>query len=217
MESQLSLKEIERKAFRSTYQDGLWDIYMGLIVLGMSIFIFRPAEGYRAMNIILMLLTFTLAFGLFWAGKKYLTLPRTGQVRFGAIRKQKKKTLAIILGVFVLFQAGLVVLTAFGWLDRAVGARLNDLFPVPGSEKILVAAIGALMVGISMIVSAFFSDFARGYYIAVMMALAVFLMIYLNQPVYPVIIAVLIILPGLVLFLRFLKSHPLHRQDATHE
>ena len=44
--AQINLKEIERKAFRSTYQDGLWDIYFGLIVVGMSIFIYRPPEGY---------------------------------------------------------------------------------------------------------------------------------------------------------------------------
>ena len=31
MSTQLNLKEIERKAFRSTYQDGLWDIHLGLI------------------------------------------------------------------------------------------------------------------------------------------------------------------------------------------
>jgi len=39
-------------------------------------------------------------------------------------------------------------------------------------------------------------------------------MIYLNRPVYALIIAGLIILPGLALFLRFLKTYPLHRQDV---
>jgi hypothetical protein len=214
MSTQLNLKEIERKAFRSTYQDGLWDIYMGLVVLGMAIFVYRPAAGYSVMNILLMGLILALAYGLFWSAKKYITLPRMGQVRFGLIRKQKKKTLALILGVFVLLQAGLVVLTAFGWLDRAMGTMLNGLFAGLVPERILVAAIGSLMLGSSMIVSAFFSDFPRGYYLAVMMALAVFLMIYLNRPVYALIIAGLIILPGLALFLRFLKTYPLHRQDV---
>ncbi len=214
MSTQLNLKEIERKAFRSTYQDGLWDIYMGLVVLGMAIFVYRPAAGYSVMNILLMGLILALAYGLFWTAKKYITLPRMGQVRFGLIRKQKKKTLALILGVFVLLQAGLVVLTAFGWLDRAMGTVLNGLFAGLVPERVLVAAIGSLMLGSSMIVSAFFSDFPRGYYLALMMALAVFLMIYLNQPVYPLIIAGLIILPGLALFLRFLKTYPLHRQDV---
>jgi len=42
-------------------------------------------------------------------------------------------------------------------------------------------------------------------------------MIYLNQPVYPIIIGGLIILPGLVLFVRFLKTYPLQRKDTSYE
>jgi len=64
---------------------------------------------------------------------------------------------------------------------------------------------------------AFFRDFPRGYFIAVMIALAVFLMIYLNQPVYPIIIGALIALPGLVLFVRFLRNYPLQREEALDE
>jgi hypothetical protein len=217
MSTELNLKEIERKAFRSTYQDGLWDLYMGLIVLGMSIFIYRPASGYSPRNLVLMLVTFVVAYGLFHAGKKYITVPRMGQVRFGVVRKRKKRTLAIILGVFVLLQAGVVGVTTLGWLNSAVSAKLNSFLQERDLTLAVVAAIGSLMVGISMIVIAYFSDFPRGYYIAVMMALAVFLMIYLNQPAYPVILGGLILLPGLVLFVRFLKTYPLHRQETPHE
>jgi hypothetical protein len=42
-------------------------------------------------------------------------------------------------------------------------------------------------------------------------------MIYLNQPVYPIIIGVLVALPGVVLFVRFLRKYPLHREETTHE
>ncbi len=68
-----------------------------------------------------------------------------------------------------------------------------------------------------MIVSACFSDFPRGYYSAILMALAVFLMIYLNQPIYPILIGGLILLPGLVLFVRFLKTFPLQPKDTIDE
>jgi hypothetical protein len=217
MATELNLKEIERKAFRSTYQDGLLDMHYGLIVVFMSIFVYRPATGYSPLNIILSTLLITLSFALFWAGKKYITLPRMGQVRFGAVRKQKKKTLAIILGVFVLLQVGLVGLTTLGWLDRDVSKQLNNFINERISTLMVVAAIGSLMVGSSMIVSAYFSDFPRGYYSALMMALAVFLMIYLNQPIYPILIGSLIILPGLVLFVRFLKAYPLQNKDIPHE
>jgi len=217
MSTELNLKEIERKAFRSTYQDGLWDMNLGLIVVFMSIFIYRPASGYSPWNIILSSLLIALANGIFWAGKKFITLPRMGQVRFGAMRKRKGRTLAIILGAFILLQVGLVGMTALGWVNPAVGEKLNGFLPERDSTLPVVAAIGSLMVGISMIMIAYFSDFPRGYYIAIMMAMAVFLMIYLNQPVYPVIIGGLIILPGLVLFVRFLKTYPLQRDGIPNE
>jgi hypothetical protein len=41
MSTRLNLKEIERKAFCSTFQDGLRDIQLGLIVLGMSFLVYR--------------------------------------------------------------------------------------------------------------------------------------------------------------------------------
>jgi len=217
MSIELNLKEIERKAFRFTYQDGLWDINLGLIVVFMSIFIYRPASGYSPLNIILSSLLIALANGIFWAGKKFITLPRMGQVRFGEVRKRKKRTLAIILGVFILLQVGLVVTTALSWVIPEVGKKLNGFLPGHDSTLLVVAAIGSLMVGISMIVIAYFSDFPRGYYIAIMMAIAVFLMIYINQPIYPIIIGGLIILPGLVLFIRFLRRYPLQQGGIPNE
>src|SRR4030042_5942793 len=104
MSNVLDLKQIERKAFRSTYQDGLWDILMGGIVVAMAITIYRPESGYSPSNIVMMTLIYVVLYSLFWAGKKYITLPRMGQVRFGPARQKKKKTLAIILGIIVLIQ-----------------------------------------------------------------------------------------------------------------
>lgn len=211
--AQINLKEIERKAFRSTYQDGLWDIYFGLIVVGMSIFIYRPPEGYSPRNIILSTVIICVAGALFFAGKKFITVPRMGQVKFGAVRKKKNRTLAIVLGLFVLLQVGLVVLTATGW--EAVGL-LPGLSTATGQASLLlVSLIGSLIVGTSMIMIAYFTDFTRGYYIAMLMALAVFLMIYLNQPVYAILIGCLIIIPGVVLLVRFLKQYPLPAQAGA--
>jgi Ca2+/Na+ antiporter len=216
MTTPLNLKEIERRAFRSTYQDGLWDMYLGLIVVCMSVFVYRPADGYSPVNLVLAMLAIFLAHTLFWAGKKYITLPRMGQARFGVARKRKKRTLAIILSVVILIQAGIVGLTVLAWANPDVGAKVNDFFKTRDLMDLVVAAIGSLFVGPSMILIAYFSDFPRGYYIAVMMSVAVFLMISLNQPVYPIIIGGLILLPGLVLFVRFLKTCPRQQEDASY-
>jgi len=81
---------------------------------------------------------------------------------------------------------------------------------------LLVASIGAMFVGPSVALIAYFKDFSRGYYIALLMAVAVFLMIFLNQPVYLLVCGALIILPGIVLFIRFLLTHPLPPAEARH-
>jgi len=217
MSSAINLREIERKAFRSTYQDGLWDIYLGLVVTAMAVFMYRPPEGYAPTNILMAMGMIGLALGLFWAGKKFITLPRMGQVKFGPARQRRKLTLAVILGLVVLVHSGIVGLSALGWLNPQLAAQINTLLPSRDLNRLAVASLGALFVGPSMILIAYFNDFGRGYYIAVMMSLAVFSMIWLNQPIYPLLMGALIILPGLALLARFLRQYPLPRWEAPHE
>ena len=216
MSQDFDLKALERKAFRSTYEDGLWDIQLGLIVIAMAIFVFRPAEGYGPLNLIGLVIAFSVANLIFWAGKKFITVPRMGQVRFGESRKQKARTLAVILAVFVLVQAGVVLLTALGWKNPEIGAKIFFALNAGEMERLMVATVGSLFVGPSFIVIAYFSDFLRGYYIAILMALAVFLMILFNQPIYPLLLGALIVVPGLVLLINFLRQHPLPPQEAHH-
>jgi len=216
MSQNLDLKALERKAFRSTYQDGLWDINLGLIVIGMAIFVFRPAEGYSVLNLFGLVVACSVANLILWAGKKFITVPRMGQVRFGEIRKQKARTLGIIMAVFILVQGGIVLLTALGWKNPELGAKIFSALNAGDMERLVVAMVGSLFVGPSFILIAYFNDFLRGYYIAILMALAVFLMILFNQPVYPLILGGLIAAPGLVLFVQFLRKHPLPSQEARH-
>lgn len=217
MTTQLNLKELERKAFRSTYQDGLWDLYFGLIVICTAVFIYRPASGYSPLNIVLAMSAMLVAYSLFWVGKKFITLPRMGQVEFGAQRRKRKQTMVIVLGIVVLVQTAFLAFQLAARANPQLGAILNDLLPEGDGMDLVVASIGALFVGPSMILIAYFIDFLRGYYIAIMFSLAVFLMIYLNRPIYPIVIGSLIILPGLVLFVRFLLKYPLRRVEAPHE
>jgi len=207
MNTQLNLKELERKAFLTTYQDGLWDLLFGLIVICMSVSFYRPASGYSPLNIVMFSCSMVLANVLFWAGKMFITLPRMGQVKFGARRRKR-----------VLVQVALFSFQLAAWANPELGAKLNESLPKSDAIGLLiVASISALMVGPSIILVAYFIDFQRGYSIAIMMALAVFLMVYLNRPIYPIIIGILIALPGVVLLVRFLQKYPLRREEASHE
>jgi len=81
--SPISLKELERKAFRSTYQDGLLDIYLGGTIASFTVFAgaMEPADQLTSWQ---RLLIFLAGCGIsnliFWVGKKFITLPRIGQV-----------------------------------------------------------------------------------------------------------------------------------------
>ncbi len=214
--NQINLKELERKAFRSTFQDGLWDIYLGLIVICMSFFLYRPATGESPLSILLMLVSVVAAYTLFWAGKRFVTLPRMGQVKFGEKRAKRKKTMALVLGAVVFIQVAILANQFIGWRNPEFGDKLNVFLQERNAMELAVATLGSLFVGPSLILIAYFMDFTRGYFIAVMMALAVFLMIFLNEPVYAIIAGSLIVIPGIVLFLRFLRKYPLHGEETRH-
>jgi hypothetical protein len=217
MSETLDLKAIERKAFRATHQDGLWDIYIGGVILCMTILTYSTgSEEFPLLNFGLYLLGLGASWLIFWAGKKFITAPRLGQVKFGPQRQRRKRTLVTILVGIVLLQAILVALTILLWANPEGAARLGITGSDPDLERLLVASIGALFVGPSMVILAYFNDFTRGYYIAFILSLAVFSLIWFGQPVYLIVAALIIMIPGVVLFVRFLRQHPLPPAEVRH-
>lgn len=215
MSDQINLNEIERKAYRSTFQDGLIDMQLGLIVICMAFMLYRPETGYRALNIALAVVTIFI-IGLFYkTAKKQITQPRLGQVQFGEIRSVKKKSKAIALSVVIFFQLLLLGATVLGWMNPRFSRIIHDLTGMDNQMDLLIAGIGATIVGISMLISAVFEDFLRGYYIAFLMSVAVFSMIYFNQPLIPILVGLSIFIPGLVLLVIFLNKYPIPGSGKT--
>ena len=204
------LRQIEKKAFRTTFEDGLLDINIGGIVASMSMLAFMPEEdATRWLRYGLFLVGLVGSTLIYQLGKKFITAPRIGQVVFGAMRKRRKATLAGILGGIIAIQVVIVLGSVLLWNNPGLAGKLGLNFTQPDTERLLVSAIGALFVGPSMALMAYFSDFSRGFYIAILLALAVFLMIWFRSPVMMLSAAGLIFIPGLVLFIRFLRKHPL--------
>ncbi len=104
MNDAMDLKTLEKSAWKSFHKDGLWDIYLGLILWALAIFLGSGMEVIE--NDAWRLFAYTLliggAFLVFWAGKRYITIPRLGLVKFGPARKRRKLHLALILGGFTL-------------------------------------------------------------------------------------------------------------------
>ncbi len=209
MVTQLDLKEMERRAFRSTYQDGLWDIYTGGTVAGFALLAGIPeGNAFPLRRYLLFFAVIGLSYLAFWAGKKYITLPRLGSVKFGAERQKRKRTLGIILAVIVVIQVLVVLLSILLWAKPELAGGIPWLSGDRRATDLLVASLGALFVGPSLALMAYFNDFPRGYYTALVMSAAVFLLIWFDQPAYLMLAAALILIPGLVLFVRFLRQHP---------
>lgn len=214
MSQNLDLKAIERKAFRSVHQDGLWDIYLGGLLLVLSLTFAIPESGKGELTYIgLALLGVLIMFSIFQLGKKYITVPRMGQVKFSPERQKRKITLTWIMGGFVLVTLTIFLYSVYVW-NVADSVKPNF---APSLERAIVATIAALIAGCSTIVISYFKEFTRGYYIGVLMGLGFFFTLWLDS-ITPIIAAgALILLPGLVLFIIFLHQHPLPPREASHD
>ncbi len=120
MVSDVNLKEIQQRVYMSLFRDGLWDIFLGLFILGWGLAILTEAAYLPA-------ICFTGLYFVIWGIKKRLTYPRIGYARFSATSRRRVTTRFVILGTVVLL---LGVMAAVLW---GIGRRpqwLADYFPL---------------------------------------------------------------------------------------
>jgi hypothetical protein len=220
MSAPVSLKDAERKAFRSVFQDGLWDIYLGLLLSTMG-FGFLIASGSRSeLTGTLAVLGLGCLFALaFWSGKRYVTVPRLGLVKFGPKRKAKVRNVRVVL--FLSALVGMVVFF-FGLSPGPTGV------PDWAANIPLVAYVWVAQVIVVFGIGAYFLDIPRFYIYGVLYAIpfpaAIALdenRIFANSKVaFPLTFgasAGIMVLVGLMLFARFLSDYPLPAEPKLEE
>jgi len=204
---QIDLSGLEKRAWRSAFQDGIWDIYFGLLFLGTAIAPFGEAFGLPAMigSMILVLCWNTIAVLFLILGKKFITIPRIGFVKFGAKRKKMKKRLL----VFLVFN----IVLAFLLLFINISGFFN-LLNIGGLTEPLV--IGLLLITVPLSILAYFLEFHRLYIYAIIFGLCFFI----SELLYPFVGAPLdlflsqglvgfaAIFIGLIYFVQFLRKYP---------
>lgn len=209
MTTPIDLKALERKAFRATFQDGLWDIMLGLTFLIISLVsLFEMMGLARPFG---YLIVFALLIPV-WVGfvylKKHLTLPRLGVVTFNQDRHKRVRQARIALGVVVLVTLVLLVLTKFGVYEGLTAIGVSYLL------------VGALFV-VSFSLLAFYLDYPRlygyGWLLACEYPLSVWLEGQIGQsfPNGSTVIGALITIIGLVTLIRFLRQYPLPPAEKT--
>ncbi len=103
MSQNITLKEAQRRAFRlATFQDGLWDIFLGCSLIMMSFYsLLRSALG-PALNLLLLLGVLVILLVGVFVTKRSISIPRAGLVRFGPAQKATIKKLQVMTLVFFL-------------------------------------------------------------------------------------------------------------------
>lgn len=97
MTQTLDMNDAEKQVFRlAAFEDGIWEIYLGLFFTMMSFFpVTRELLG-PALNAVLILGVTILLAATALIAKKRIILPRTGLVKFGPKTKKKVKAANII-------------------------------------------------------------------------------------------------------------------------
>ncbi|MFH1394396.1 MAG: hypothetical protein ABII71_04715 [Candidatus Micrarchaeota archaeon] len=165
------MKELEKKVYLSMFDDGLWDIYFGMMLLGMGIgsYVRNIFESLGLPEMIVSFLFPGLAIVVLVAGKALIVRPRIGLVKFSPERMRKmafaKLALSILIVVSIVATAGLWYLGSSGFHPSQ--GSIEDLFLGP--------LMISLIVFIPLVLIGFFLKFERMYVIATLFGLSMFL------------------------------------------
>ncbi len=207
-----NIKEIEKKAWMSTFQDGLWDIYFGLIIMGIG---FSWLGGFfglpETVNVLVTLIGWDIGVLLvFFLGKKYVTRPRMGFVKFGQIRKKRNKLLGLFIGLMVVFTLITFIFTLIGMFQ----------LQLPGFMVMLL--IGLLFITLPFSIIAYFLQLKRLYLYAILGGFGLFI----SEILSPIIgapyddiitfggIGFVITITGIIIFIKFLKRYSMKKEEG---
>lgn len=209
MSEPIDLQRIETQAFRSIHSDGLQDIYIGGVLLSLTSMATALDDDPFNFGRFLLFLGLLGLFNLLYKyGRRRITGPRLGEARFGPQRQKRSALMKWIMAGIVLLQVLVLLGSTMLWANPQWGSSLGLDDASLNRGRLLVASICAAFAGVGTLVPAYFNEYLRGYYISVIVAAAVFTLVYIQQPVYLVAAGFAVMLPGLVLFARFLHEHP---------
>lgn len=197
MTQNLNLKEIEKKVWTSTFEDGISDIGIGLVLLVSTICqMFNDERFYLYPLFIVPALFIIIA-------KKYITVPRMGLVKFSRERNKKRYTLFLVMTISIVF---LLLLTTKGLLQQ-----------LPMTSLIVGAIVFIIPCSI-----AYFLNWDRMYIYAVLFTLSFALneVTIANTGVIAsgayawLISGMMITVVGVVYLVRFMKKYPLPGKEV---
>lgn len=200
------MEKLEQKVFRSFFQDGLWDIYGGLIMLGFGIGMMTGKTIWNIVFIAMALILIVL--------RKRIVMSRMGNVRFSQTREmqvKRNKFIAVIVGVvFLLLGIFIMFLFSAGNIAPWVMMILRGYFLVIfGAILAGVVSVAAYVIGV------------RRYYVYAALVFVAFTAGQLAERysdsidagVMVTLAGFIIFIVGLIIFIRFLNKYPRQPTD----
>jgi hypothetical protein len=211
MSDDISLKEAEKKVFRTVFGDGLWDILLGcfFLLFGVAPFLSSSLGDFWASAVFIPF--WGLVFLAVWQIRKRVVIPRIGTVTFGHVRRGKLKKFTVIMLVLniAVFILGIVAAANAGRISGRTTSILFGLF---------------LLCGFSL--AAYFLDLGRLYIYGLLVGISPAVGEWLwvrgraSHHGFPVTFgtaAGIMILVGLILFVRLLRNNPLPAEGTPSE
>jgi len=212
MVEHIDMEEMEKKAWMSTFQDGLWDLYFGLLIMGIGFSWLGRFLGLpETLGVLVTLISWDIGDMLiFFLGKKYITRPRMGFVKFGHIRKKRNKFLAFFLALSVAFTLVTLIFTILGIFQ----------LQLPGFMVMLL--IGLFFITLPFSLIAYFLQLKRLYIYAILGGFGLFLSEILSPivgaPYDDIItfggIGFVITITGIIIFIKFLKRYSMEIEEG---
>ena len=188
MQENVDLKQIKKKVYMSYFKDGLWDILLGIYLLGWGISIWQDLVA--VMGGMWVVIYFTV-LGV----KRMVVYPRSGYIKLNEARKQQMRM--VILGV-VLFLLGFAVFGIFAFNTKP--EWLDDYF------MFLLITMMAVVIAIM----GYWWRVTRWYIYAAIVFAGAAAQQWLDIPLYLgfFIPGGIIVLYGMGLFIQFLRRYP---------
>ncbi len=202
MNGNSDLEKLEKKAASSLYQDGIFDISLGHVLIAFGTASWLENHVPETVSTLLALIIYLVVFIPIWLVYFFVTKPRLGTVKFGIKRRRSN---AIVIGlVSLVLIVNIVVFTLI----------FTNVIQFSGHEYLLAAIFGIVPLVI-FTAMAYFLSYNRLYLTGFLASMGFFLKELLKLQsldlygnIVFISIGAIIVAIGVVCLIRFLKKYP---------
>ncbi|MFC2078032.1 hypothetical protein ACFLTM_04410 [Candidatus Bipolaricaulota bacterium] len=211
--NELNLRAIESRSWKAMQQNGLFDLFFGVVLAASALSLLLDELGVTAaIRIGATLALYAAGIAGSWLARKRYVVPRTGTVKLGADRRRRVRQSRLVLAISVILTLALLALITIArfspadWLGELGGfapsAMIGLIVLVPLAILAYVLEYPRLVIHAALFVGAEFAT----------VALARFTLIPATEAIAFGSVAVVSLTIGSVVFARFLRSVPIVRR-----